>query len=113
MTKSNSSVLPSTSNLYEHPWYSQLKLLDNTMTCESPLQPKLKSVVTGQKSIKKCANCKRWDDASLMYYNTRNCFYRHYQCASIEGRNNRKTKAQLDPSAPKRYVHPVIRKCAC
>ena len=34
---------------YEHPWYSQLKLLDNTMTCESPLQPKLKSAVTGQK----------------------------------------------------------------
>jgi len=48
-----------------------------------------------------------------MYYNTRNCFYRHYQCASIEGRNNRKTKAQLESSTPKGYVHPVIGKCAC
>ena len=46
-----------------------------------------------------------------MYYNTRNSFYRHYQCATIEGRNNRKTKAQLDVSAPKRYYHPVIGKC--
>jgi len=57
MTKSNSSATLSTSNLYEHPWYSQLKLLDNTMTCESPLQPKLKSVITGQKSTKQCSKC--------------------------------------------------------
>jgi hypothetical protein len=57
MTKSNSSATLSTSNLYEHPWYSQLKLLDNTMTCESPLQPKLKLAVTGQKSTKQCSIC--------------------------------------------------------
>ena len=49
-----------------------------------------------------------------MYYNVRNGFYRHYQCAKIEGRNNRKTKLQVDPSAPKRYYHPKIGKCnAC
>ena len=29
------------------------------MTCESPLQPKLKSVVTGQKSTKQCSKCKQ------------------------------------------------------
>ena len=57
MTKSNSSATLSTSNLYKHPWYTQLKLLDNTMTCESPLQPKLKSAVTGQKSTKVCHYC--------------------------------------------------------
>ena len=57
MTKSNSSATLSTSNLYEHPWYSQLKLLENTMTCESPLQPKLKSEVTGQKSTRYCKLC--------------------------------------------------------
>ena len=57
MTKSNSSATPNTSNLYEHPWFNQLRLLDNTMTCESPLQPKLKSVITGQKSTKQCSKC--------------------------------------------------------
>ena len=57
MTKSNSSVILDTWINYEHPWYSQLKLLDNTMTCESPLQPKLKSVVTGQKCTKECSKC--------------------------------------------------------
>ena len=57
MTKSNSSATLSTSNLYEHPWYSQLKLLETTMTCESPFQPKLKSEVTGQKSTRQCSIC--------------------------------------------------------
>ena len=75
------------------------------------MQPKLKSVVTGQKSIKKCALCKRWDDASTMYYNQRNAFYEHRECRKITSRNNGKTKKQLDKSAPKRYSHPEIGKC--
>jgi DNA-directed RNA polymerase subunit RPC12/RpoP len=29
------------------------------MTCESPLQPKLKSAVTGQRSTKQCSKCKK------------------------------------------------------
>jgi hypothetical protein len=57
MTKSNSSATLSTSNLYEHPWFNQLRLLDNTITCESPSQQKLKSAVTGQKSTKYCPGC--------------------------------------------------------
>ena len=48
-----------------------------------------------------------------MYYNVRNCFYRHYQCSSINGKNANKIKKHLDPSSPKRYYHPVIGKCAC
>tara|TARA_S200002703_G_scaffold151160_1_gene150203 strand:+ start:5457 stop:6035 length:579 start_codon:yes stop_codon:yes gene_type:complete len=55
--------------------------------------------------------CKRWDDSSIMYYNQRNGFYRHYECARVEGRNNRKTKTQLSDSAPKRFVNPVVGKC--
>jgi hypothetical protein len=46
-----------------------------------------------------------------MYYNSRDCVYRHHECARVEGRNNRKTKTQLSDSAPKRFVHPVIGKC--
>src|SRR5210317_547728 len=57
MTKSNSSATLSTSNLYEHPWYNQLKLLDSTMTCESPLQPKLKSETPGRTCTKQCKTC--------------------------------------------------------
>ena len=59
MTNSNSSATLSTSNLYKHPWYTQLKLLDSIMTCESPLQPKLKQDTTGQKSTSFCFNCKQ------------------------------------------------------
>ena len=58
MTNSNLSATLNTSNLYKHPWYTQLKLLDNTMTCESPLQPKLKLAVTGQKSTSWCFACR-------------------------------------------------------
>ena len=59
MTKSNSSATLSTSNLYEHPWFNQLRLLDNTTTCESQSQQKLKSVTPGQKSTKQCSKCKK------------------------------------------------------
>jgi hypothetical protein len=46
-----------------------------------------------------------------MYYNTRNAFYRHYTCSSINGKNASKIKKHLDPSTPKRYYHPEIGKC--
>ena len=95
---------------YEHPWYTQLKLLENTTTSELESTQKPQQEIAGQKRIKKCALCKRWDDASTMYYNQRNGFYRH-ECNKISGKNNRKTKSQLSDSAPKRFVHPVIGKC--
>ena len=63
-------------------------------------------------TVKKCAMCKRWDDASTMYYDKRNGFYRHYECATIEGRNRRKTKSQLSETVKhKQLHHPVIGKC--
>ena len=46
-----------------------------------------------------------------MYYNTRNAFYRHYQCATVEGRNNRKTKTHLGQCEFKRFFHSEIGKC--
>ena len=59
-----------------------------------------------------CALCKRWDDASIMYYNQRNAFYRHYACATVEGRNTRKNKAQLDSSVNISHLNPTgIGKC--
>jgi len=61
--------------------------------------------------IKKCRLCKRWDDTSTLYYNKRDGAYRHCKCATVEGRNNRKTKSQLNDSAPKRFYHPEIGKC--
>lgn len=64
MTKSNSSVLQSTSNLYEHPWYAQLQLLENTTTCESQSPPKPKSETTGRKCTK-CGEVKSLDFFSV------------------------------------------------
>ena len=61
--------------------------------------------------IKKCANCKRWDNASTMYYNKRNGFYVHNECERSRGNNCRKIKKYLSDSAPKRFQHPVIGKC--
>ena len=68
-------------------------------------------MVTGQKSIKKCARCKRWDDANQMMYDKRNGFYQHRSCASIMRKNSVKTKACLDSTIPGQYHHPVIGKC--
>jgi hypothetical protein len=56
MTKSNLSATLSTSNLYEHPWFNQLKLLDNTTACESQSQQKPKSETPGQKYTN-CIHC--------------------------------------------------------
>ena len=81
------------------------------MTCESPLQPKLKSAVTGQKSIKKCQLCKCWDSTDNLYYCTRNAFYEHKNCRKVTSRNNYKTKKHLDPTAPKRFYHDKLGKC--
>ena len=74
MTKSNSSATLSTSNLYEHPWFTQLKLLDNTMTCESQSQPKPKSETPGQKSTSYCYLCKQNLPINKFYKN------RHRRC---------------------------------
>jgi hypothetical protein len=56
MTNSSLNVIPDTWINYEHPWYNQLRLLDDTMTCESPSLQKLKSETTGQK----CTKCNQW-----------------------------------------------------
>ena len=82
------------------------------MVLESQSQLSQLPETIGVKHIKKCANCKRWDVASTMYYNRRNGYYRHYGCATVEGRNNRKTKAQLsDTVSSKQSRHPEIGKC--
>ena len=59
MTKSNSSATQSTSNLYEHPWFNQLKLLDAIMISESQSQPKLKSEAPGQTCTSWCFSCRK------------------------------------------------------
>jgi hypothetical protein len=47
-----------------------------------------------------------------MYYNVRNGFYEHRDCRKITGKNNSKTKKQLNSSVTfKRFSHPTIRKC--
>ena len=106
MTKSNSSATLSTSNLYEHPWYSQLKLLDNTTTCESPLQPKLKLAVTGLKctkcdQVKPVNNFRNYRQADL------NRQGKFYHCKDCE-RKSRDVVAQLKKTAPPKPVN-----CEC
>jgi hypothetical protein len=47
-----------------------------------------------------------------MYYNKRNGYYRHYGCAKVEGRNNRKTKSHLSDTVKfKQLHHSEIGKC--
>jgi len=61
--------------------------------------------------VKKCANCKRWDDASTMWHNKTRANYFHHECNRIQLRNSRTCKKHLSDSAPKRFFHPVIGKC--
>ena len=53
MTNYSLNAIPDTWTHYEHPWYNQLKLQDNTTTSESPLQQKPKSETIGQKFTSK------------------------------------------------------------
>ena len=50
MTNYNSSVLPSTPETYQHPWYAQLSKPENTTTSESKSKPKPKPETIGPKS---------------------------------------------------------------
>ncbi len=61
--------------------------------------------------IKKCANCKRWDDASTMRYQKTRGTYFHHECNKIQLKNSRTCKKYLSDSAPKGLRHPVIGKC--
>ena len=73
--------------------------------------PKQLPEKTGVKHIKKCSNCKRWDDASTMRYQITRGTYFHHECNKIQLKNSRTCKKQLDDSAPKGFRHPVIGKC--
>ena len=59
MTNYSLNAIPDTWTHYEHPWYTQLDLLGNTTTSESPSPPKHKSEATGQKSTSYCYLCKQ------------------------------------------------------
>jgi hypothetical protein len=78
MMKSNSSVPLNTSNLYEHPWYTQLHLLGNTTTSESRSQPKPKSEKPGQK-FTDCQHCggplpePYWDTCNKAWKHEKQC----------------------------------------
>ena len=52
MTNYSSSVLKNTQETYQHPWYIQQSLLENTTISESPLQQRQKSEGTGPRFIK-------------------------------------------------------------
>ena len=84
---------------------------ESTTTFESELMPKEKLETIGLKSIKKCVHCKRWDDASTMYYHKVGGNYYHRKCNTIQLKNGRTCKKYLSDSAPKRFFHPVIGKC--
>ena len=52
MTNYNLNATLNTQEIYQHPWYIQQSLLENTTDLESPLPQKLKSEGTGPRSIK-------------------------------------------------------------
>ena len=78
MTNCNSSVHQNTSNLYEHPWYSQLNLLDGTTICESQSQQKPKSEKPGRKYTN-CVHCGHltadvcWDKRKQLWRHFKSC----------------------------------------
>ena len=80
------------------------------MTCESQSQQKLKSETTGQKSIKRCTYCKRYDHKSSLSYNKRNSYYYHARCHTATTKNSVKTRTQLN--FPTQQWNNYI-KCSC
>ena len=99
MTKSNSSATLSTSNLYEHPWFSQLRLLDNTTTCESPLQLKPKSETTGAR----CTKCNQWKPFTEFELQPSKQSYRK-DCRVCHKEQNRAIRALKKTAPPKPEV---------
>ena len=73
--------------------------------------PKEKLETIGLKSIKKCSNCKMWDDTSIMYYHKTRGTYFHHECNKIQTKNSRTCKKHLSDLAPKRFQHSEIGKC--
>lgn len=61
MTNYNSNVPKSTQETYQHPWYSQQSLLENTTTSESQSQQKPKPETTGLKSTNKSLKGDYWE----------------------------------------------------
>ena len=111
MTNYSSSVLENLYQNYQHPWFTQLLLLENITTSDVELTQKLSTETIGPKSIKKCSLCKGWDDASTMYRSKVCGIYYHHECTKIATKNSRTCKKHLSDSAPKRFSSPVIGKC--
>lgn len=62
--------------------------------------------------IRKCSNCKRWDDASTMRWEKSRGTYFHHECDKIQGKNGRICKKQLSKTVTNKQLHhPVIGKC--
>ena len=53
MTNYSTSVPPNTPEIYQHPWYTQQRLLENTTTSESPSQQKQRPESAGPTFIDK------------------------------------------------------------
>src|SRR6056300_888524 len=115
MTKSNSSVTPNTSNLYEHPWFNQLKLLDNTMTCESPSPQKPKSETPGQRYIKEsvtegfkvCKHCQQSKHVTEFHKHLLRPDGRDHRCKVCKNKSSQILR-QIRKTAP-----PKPDKCDC
>ena len=54
--------------IYEHPWYTQLQLLESTTTCELKSKQKQSTEPTGQKSIEWAAGL--FEGEGSIYYDT-------------------------------------------
>ena len=89
---------------FQHPWYIQQQLLENTTTCESESTPKPAKEDPGQKPIRKCCRCKRWDHASNLI-NGGSCGYYHLACNRVEVDNRKKIKQfNRQPTVPRSNI---------
>jgi hypothetical protein len=66
MTNCSSSATPNMQQNYQHPWYKQQELLENTTTSESKSKPKQKPETTGPKSTSSNRTGDYWEHHVMM-----------------------------------------------
>ena len=61
---------PPMQTTYNHPWYSQLQLLENSTTCDAELTQKQSQEILGQQPTKQCVKCGEHLPHSAFYRNS-------------------------------------------
>ena len=93
--------------IYQHPWYSQLTLLENTTNSESESTQKQSTETVGQKSTKVCTHCKQELPLDSFNKHPHGPLGRDHRCKSCQNEAS-KWKRRAEKNAP-----PRPDKCDC